>query len=142
MSMPFPLPERLSPSLQPVYSYWQGLRRGGNDIPFWDDVTLSALPERADDLFLIDAFAMPERFRIASAGQTMTALGAIGGRFADELDSRGPLRFLRAQASAAVEGRKPTYFRSEGEDAFARLILPLWGDGRVSMLLGAIGEAA
>ena len=35
----FLLPERLEPDLERVHAYWNGLRRGANDIPFWDDVS-------------------------------------------------------------------------------------------------------
>ena len=140
MSTPFPLPDALSPALQRVFAYWDGLKRGGNAIPFWDDVALSALPDLGDRLFLIDVFAKPERFRFASVGKYVSAGRTLDSSFIDEVESQGPLRFLRAQASVAVEGRAPTYFRHEnkGADAFARLVLPLWGDGRVSMLLGAV----
>ena len=38
------------------------------------------------------------------------------------------------QSSATVEAAEPTYFHG----GFARLLLPLWGGGYVSMLLGTI----
>lgn len=141
MTTPFPLPERLSPTLQQVFSYWDGLKRGGNDVPFWDDVALSALPDLGDRLMLIDVFANPERFRFSAVGRTIAPQEGLGGKFTDEVEMQGPLRFLRAQCSAAAEARKPTFYRQEAgglQEAFARLILPLWGDGRVSMLLGAV----
>ncbi len=47
----------------------------------------------------------------------------------------GRLKFLRAQASATVEARAPTFYRGAG---YARMLLPMWGDGRIGMLLGAL----
>ena len=60
------------------------------------------------------------------------------GRFIDELVLSGPLEFLRSQCSAAVEARAPTFYRHESKPAYARILLPMWGDGRIGMLLGAV----
>jgi hypothetical protein len=133
---PFPLPDTLSPTLQRVYSYWQGLERGENAMPFWDDVKLSALPDLADRLMLLDAFADPERFRVNSLGSAAGAqAGALRGKFIDEVALSGRLQYLRAQASATVEARAPTFYSAGG---FTRLLLPMWGDGRIGMLFGAL----
>jgi hypothetical protein len=43
--------------------------------------------------------------------------------------------------SATVEGRAPTYYRSGDGAGYSRLVLPLWGDGRIGMLLVAYGFA-
>ncbi len=77
MDNPFPLPDKLSPTLQRVFSYWESLERGESNMPFWDDVKLSALPDLADRLLLLDAFADPERFRINTLG---AAVGARASR--------------------------------------------------------------
>ena len=114
---PYPIPGNLGAPLQAVLSYWQGLKRAGNEMPFWDDVKPSALPGPSDRLLLIDAFEKPERFRI---------------------NTIGPLEFLRSQCSAAVEARAPTFYRHESKPAYARILLPMWGDGRIGMLLGAV----
>ena len=63
MNNPYPLPEKISPTLLRVISYWESLKRGNNKMPFWDDVNLSVLPDLTDRLLLIDVFANPERFR-------------------------------------------------------------------------------
>jgi hypothetical protein len=60
---------------------------------------------------------------------------ALSGKFIDEIDLPAPLRFLRAQASATVEVRAPTYYKDAG--GTARLLLPMWGDGSINLLLGA-----
>jgi hypothetical protein len=30
-----------------------------------------------------------------------------------------------------------TYYRNDGAEGYSRLVLPLWGDGRIGMLLAA-----
>jgi hypothetical protein len=65
----------------------------------------------------------------------------LSSKFIDETDLGDKFAFPRAQASATVEARAPTYYRygSRGlSPGFARLLLPLWGDGRISILLGGI----
>ena len=119
-------------------------------MPFWDDVKLSALPDLSSGLMLIDTFERPQRFRFASIGQhILERYGSdLAGSFADEIETRAPLKFLIAQASATVEGGTPTFF-ADGVEAtggrrsgYSRLLLPMWGDGRVGMLLGAIDYVA
>lgn len=135
---PFALPEKLDRDLSRVQSYWEGLRRGGNDMPFWDDVKLPVLQEQTAGVLLIDAFALPERFRFNFLSDAFKGGTELKGSFADERELPHPLEYLRAQCSATVEARKPTYYRQEGPDGYARLLLPMWGDGRISMLLGAV----
>jgi hypothetical protein len=133
---PFPLPAKLDPSLAQVLAYWEGLERADNNMPFWDDVKLSALPDLADRMLLVDAFELPERFRFNTVGKAlMERYGkAVNGKFLDETDPHAPFDMLRAQCSATVEARAPTYY----ENGFSRLLLPMWGDGRIGMLLGVI----
>jgi hypothetical protein len=136
MDNPFPLPDRLSPNLQRVFSYWESLERGENNMPFWDDVKLSALPDLADRLLLINVFTGPERFRVNTLGAASgEQAGALRGKFIDEVALGGRLQYLRAQASATVEARVPTFYRGAG---FSRILLPMWGDGHIGMLLGAL----
>ena len=47
-----------------------------------------------------------------------------------------PLDFFRAQASTLSKAT-PTYYRAKD---YARLVLPLWGEGEISMLLGAVAR--
>lgn len=136
---PFPVSARLSPDLARVQAYWSGLLRGAATMPFWDDARLTDLPDLADRLFLIDVFDRPERFRFAELGKSF-AKAELAGKFLDETDLDAPFEFLRAQAAATVEARAPTLFRREPDGpAAARLVLPMWGDGRISMLLGVVG---
>jgi hypothetical protein len=134
---PFPLTATLERDLSQVRSYWLGLRRAQNDIPFADDLKPAALAAQAGGMLLIDAFEKPERFRFSLLGGDLLLAQekALSGKFIDEVDLPAPLCFLRAQASATVEARAPTYYR---DTATARLLLPMWGDGRVSLLLGAV----
>ena len=133
---PFALPTRLSPDLGRVRDYWNGLKRGENQVPFWDDVKPSALPGFEGRLMLVDVFERPQRFRLNSVGNEIRDYyGAdIVGKFVDEIEAKGPLEYFVAQASATAEAAEPTYYH----DGFARLLLPMWGGGHVAMLLGTV----
>jgi hypothetical protein len=134
---PFALPAALEPDLQRVYAFWDGLKRGQASVPFWDDLDLGALGTLSGKALLLDVFEKPLRFRFSSVGKDIAhKIGRpIGDKFADEVEPKGPLAYFSAQCSATVESAGPTYYTGEG---FARLVLPLWGDGRIGMLLGAI----
>ena len=135
---PFALPARLSSDLGRVRDYWSSLKRGENAVPFSDDVKLSELPGFEGRLLLADVFEKPQRFRLNIIGDNIRDwVGAdMAGKFTDEFEAKGPLMFFAAQASVTVEAAAPTYYH----DDFARLLLPLWGGGYVSMLLGAIAR--
>lgn len=132
---PFVLPARLPLELSRVLEYWDSLKRGENKVPFGDDVKLSGLPGIEGTLVLVEVFEKPQRFRLNIVGNNICEwYGAdMVGKFVDELETKGPLAYFTAQASATVEAAEPTYFHG----GFARLLLPLWGGGYVSMLLGA-----
>lgn len=134
---PFELPESLPSAFSEVLFYWRELRRGQAMIPYSDDIRLSALPGRENDLVLLDALANPRRFRFGIVGTNITkAYGKnIAGLFLDELEPSQPIELIHSQASAATELRAPTYFAGKEH---ARLLLPTWGDGHVSALLGII----
>lgn len=137
--IPFALPATLESGLARVHAYWEDLKRGENNMPFWDDINLSSLPDLSGALMLIDVFSRPERFRFNTVGAQVATHHSepVTGKFADDLELQRPFRFLRAQCSATAEARAPTFYRDNG-DGSSRLLLPAWGDGRVSMLLGAI----
>lgn len=136
MTKPFDAAD-LDPKLAAVESYWRSLIRGANNMPFWDDFVPSALRDLAGETLLLDVFAKPTRFRFDSIVGTEIERRygqAVRDRFTDEIEPRGPFEFLNAQASAALEGAEPTLYRTQ---AYSRLVLPMWGDGRISMLLCA-----
>jgi hypothetical protein len=137
MPVPFPLPDKLGAGLAGVLVYWEGLKRAGNEMPFWDDVKPSALGDRADTVVLIDVFDKPERFRFNSVGKTLAQRYGepLTSKFLEEISLRDPFDYLLAQCSATVEARAPTYYEGGG---VARLLLPMWGDGHIGMLMGAI----
>jgi hypothetical protein len=141
-NIPYELPEQLCPSLRHAFSYWENLKRGENEMPFWDDMKLPALPDLVGRLMLIDVFANPERFRFSIVGAELShwSKESVAGKFVDEIQPRTPFDYLLSQCSATVEGRRPTFLHHRASEvgAFSRLLLPMWGDGRIGMLLGAV----
>lgn len=140
-SHPFRVPRSLDPDLARIRAYWRGLLRGAAEMPFADDLDMNALADLREQLMVIEVFAEPERFRFDIVGKGIGAPEAVG-RFADEIEPKTPFEFLRAQASVTLEAGRPTLFkRDEGADGargYARLLLPLWGDGHISLVLGAV----
>jgi hypothetical protein len=136
----FPLPDRLEPDLESVRAYWDGLKRGENNIPFWDDVKLSTQAPLEDHVVMIEAFENPLRFRFDLVGEEVTRRygTTIAGKFTDEVHLHPPFDELTDQCRATVERRAPTYFRHTTDGAsYSRLILPLWGNGHIEMLIAA-----
>ncbi len=148
----YSLPDELDPDLSRVLAYWNGLKRGANDVPFWDDVKFSLQSRLGREAMLIDVFEDPLRFRFASAGVDVSSWygTTIDGRFLDEIDPHVPFEELALQCKAAVEGHAPTYYcktavtpaDANPPSGYARLLLPLWGNGRIEMLLGAVVPVA
>jgi len=143
----FRLPDKLEPDLERVLGYWNGLKRGGNKIPFWDDVKISMKTRLAREVFLMEAFENPPRCRFDLVGDDVTQRYGtpVNGKFADEIEQRTPLDELTTQCWRTIERREPTYFRHGASPGaaggYSRLVLPLWGNGRIEMLLGAIAMA-
>jgi hypothetical protein len=146
---PFSLPEKLEPGLARVRVYWEGLKRGAADIPFGDDLNITAMPDMAGRLMLIEVFDKPVRFRLGMLGEQIEGRKCDDavGKFLDEIEVHAPLQYLNSQASATIESRAPTHYRHGGgrhrkhsspPDGYARILLPLWGNGRIGMLLGAV----
>jgi hypothetical protein len=140
---PYLLPDAIESELRIVREYWASLKRAGNEMPFWDDVKISALPDLSNQLMLIDVFEGPMRFRFSHVGDDIE--GKYGNElrtvFADEIQIRTPLDYLHSQCSATVEGSRPTYYRHAIRNAdtrvwYSRLLLPMWGEGHIGMLLG------
>lgn len=141
VTSPFPLPAEMRPDLARVLAYWRGLLRGEATMPFWDDLRLSDLGDIADRAIAIEVFDKPQRFRLDVVGGDVErrAGGRLAGQFPDRIERpQAPLDYLLAQASATVEAATPTHYENAGEPGYARLVLPMWGDGRTGMLLAAI----
>lgn len=137
---PFAVPATLPQPFDYVRSYWEGLRRAGNEMPFWDDVNFSALPDLSDRLMLIDAFDSPQRFRLNTLGAKIQSQYGTNptGKFIDEIEPKAPFEFLTAQASATIEATRPTFLELNSSGRYGRMLLPMWGNGRIEMLLGAV----
>jgi hypothetical protein len=142
---PYPVPEDLDPTLKQFRTYWDSLKRGNSDIPFADDLKLGAIPELSGLLLLVTVFEKPLRFRVESAGREVISAygGELVGHFADEILSRPPLDYFLSQCSATIAARKPTYYGRAPSGAagrgYRRLLLPLWADGHIGALVGAVG---
>ncbi len=139
-TIPFAMPKEIEPGLAALYAQWRGLKRGQAEMPFADDIKPSSLVH-PDLAMLVDAFARPARFRFAIVGGGVRAIfGAdLAGLFADEIAIGPPLDYFLAQCSATVEARAATYYRG---GTYARILLPLWGEGHIQMLLGGVAGPA
>jgi hypothetical protein len=139
-SNPFPVPKTVKPEPRRALNYWRDLKRGEDDIPFADDVSLADLGN--PQTFLIKVFASPLRFRFEAADDGLrVANGVPLGRFIDEIPARGVLSFLLTQCCATVEAGEPSFCHfgaTDSEREFSRLLLPAWGDGHVDLLLAAV----
>lgn len=145
---PYSVPDKIEPNLTRVLAYWESLKRSTNDMPFWDDVNLSMLPDLSDKLMLIDVFKEPLRLRFNVVGRELTDRYGedVHGRFADKIEIRSPFQYLLSQCSAVIEGGVPTYYQHVSEETanrhtsgkYSRILLPMWGDGHIGMLLGAV----
>jgi hypothetical protein len=136
---PFPLPDRLDAKLQPVVSLWKSLRRGENGMPFSDDLGVSALSNLPGNPFLLSVTASPERYRFEFLSESLRRK-AVLERFVDEMPTNVNFGYLRAQSSATIEAAEPTLFHLTDSSGyrFSRVLLPLWGNGQVNLLLGAL----
>lgn len=144
---PFALPQRLEHDLAQVLAYWEGLKRGEAGIPFWDDVNLSALPTLSKRLMLVDVFDKPLRFRLGTVGAELAERhhADLPNKFVDEIEPNYPLQYLNSQCSATVEKCAPSYYRhgsakshARSAENYSRLLMPMWGNGYIGMLLGAL----
>jgi len=137
------LPDTLEPDLAKVLDYWKDLIRGENPMPFSDDIDLSRLPDLSSRLMLLTAFENPDRFRFETTGETIVdGYGEpLAGKFSDEVRQVAPLEELTEQCRMTVAQRSPTYFRSSSS-LYARILLPTWGDGHVTLLLAAIADTS
>jgi hypothetical protein len=146
--VPYSLPRNIEPKLQRVLAYWKGLKRAGNSMPFWDDVNLSSIPDLTDSLMLIGVYEDPIRFRFRIVGKKIADRygAATSPKFLDELDVKSPFEYLLSQCSATIEKSLPTFYqhlpskseKSHGAKSYSRVLLPLWGNGHIGMLLGAV----
>jgi hypothetical protein len=140
---PFAIQAPHSDRLGAVHDYWRSLLRGGAEVPFADDVDVTRLEALCPDVLLIGVFEKPRRFRIDLARTPHAPQIEIDlvGRFLDEIDPPATLALLRAQADAAAETLAAAVYEhrpKSGHPCYGRLVLPAWGEGRVSLLLVAL----
>ena len=140
---PFPLPDRVDAKLQPIVALWESLKRGESGMPFGDDLGVSALSGLPGNPFLLGVLPANQRCRFEFLSDGLRR-GVTTGTFIDEMSPNANFGYLRAQSSATIEAAEPTLLRLtrlSGDDC-SRVLLPLWGNGQVSMLLGAIDHCA
>ena len=140
---PFPIEGPLSPSLDRALDYWRNLLRGGATVPFADDVDMGRVQELCGEVFVLGVFQKPERFRLelARTPHAPAVERELQDRFIDDVDLPTPLEFLRSQAAATTESMAPTFYEHRpraAERGYGRLLLPFWGGGQVSLVLGAV----
>jgi hypothetical protein len=97
---------------------------------------------------LVEVFERPQRFRFGCVQQELLKGGgdcSVTGSFADEIEVCRPFEFFLGQASVTVEASSPTFYRhgatgakEDGGQGYARLLLPMWGGGRIDMLIGVV----
>lgn len=140
---PYLLPETLPPRLTRALAYWRGLLRKAAPMPFWDDLTPADMGDLQRDSFTLEVFDKPERFRFGLVGEALEKDGVreVEGLFLGEGAISGPFGFLLSQASATVESGKPTLHRDAGPAPYARLLMPMWGEGRIGLLLGVVDRS-
>jgi hypothetical protein len=140
MDQPFTVPDFVGAQFAVLRGYWNSLRRGNADMPFADDFSLAALGKMSANCTLLHVFQNPQRFRFDLAGAHVAqAYGTeLENRFVDEVSPRAPLDCLAAQCATTVESAAPTLYnhpRTAASADYRRLMLPLWGDGRVNTIL-------
>lgn len=137
---PYSASSDLPPRLDRAHAYWRSLIRKAAPMPFWDDLTLPDMGDIAGDSFTLEVFDKPERFRFALVGEGLEAsgVGELEGAFLGEGPLSSPFEFLLSQASATVEAGQPTLHRGADPKRYDRLLLPMWGEGRIGLLLGVV----
>jgi hypothetical protein len=134
---PFAVDGPLAPPLARLLTYWEGLRRGQAEIPFWDDLSEVKIEASGAETFILDVFSRPERFRVNDLEIAAADRERLLGLFLDDVDLPEVFALLRAQASATAELMRPTLHRVGG---LQRLLLPAWGEGEVRMLVGGLAK--
>ncbi len=136
---PFAVDGPLAPPLARLLAYWEGLKRGQAEIPFWDDLSEVKIEASGAETFILDVFSQPERFRFNDLEVAPPAVerDQLLGLFLDDVVLPEVFALLRAQASAATELMRPTLYSAGG---LQRLLLPAWGEGQVRMLVGGLAR--
>lgn len=140
---PYSVPRALPPKLDRARAYWRSLIRRAAPMPFWDDLSFADMGNLSDHAFTLEVFDKPERFRFALVGEGLEASGVrdLDGAFLGEGPLATPFELLLSQASATVEAGRPTLYKNSGPTPYGRLLLPMWGDGRIGLLLGVLDRS-
>ena len=144
-SVPFALPHVINPGLETLRRYWVALRREQNVLPFADDLNVDQLSQFASRLMVLEVRERPQRFRVDIVGTEIEKRFGedLADRFIDEVPEHSPLEYLDSQCCAVMQSQTPTWFAWQSANCgYERLLLPLWGNGYVSTILGAYAWSA
>ena len=131
----YSIPACFEAELVSIYESWRAIRRGDNDVPFSDDVNLPSRGSGADDAVLIDVFENPLRFRLACWAVDDGSLQSGEENSSTNSNPRDfSITSKRSAPQQSVRGRLPIFDRARRRPIIA---LPLWGNGRIEMLLVA-----
>jgi len=123
--VPFSVPSKLEAELARVRAYWEGLKRGGAGMPFWDDVNLAALPGLSGRLMLLDVFDKPLRFRFGIVGEELKAryradVSPAGSRMSSKSVIHSSTSILKPLPRSRVVPRHITATRRPSAASLAR----------------------
>ena len=123
--VPFSVPSKLEADLARVRAYWEGLKRGGAGMPFWDDVNLAALPGLSGRLMLLDVFDKPLRFRFGIVGEELKAryradVSPAGSRMSSKSVIHSSTSILKPLPRSRVVPRHITATRRPSAASLAR----------------------
>jgi hypothetical protein len=99
----------LERDLARVHIFWDELKRHEAEMPFWDDVKMSALPDLAGRLMMVEATDRPVRFRIAFGLVGADIKAALWARPVGQIPRRDRRRRAAAILGVAMQrhGGKP-----------------------------------
>lgn len=140
----FTLPEGTAPKIEALYAYWRSIHPAGGGLPGRQHFDPIDIPELLPNLWMIDVFRAPLRFRFRLIGTEIVKFSGrdVTGLWLDEFfENYRESEAFRFHRRVAESGR-PAYrrggllFDPAGSRLDAeRLYLPLAQDGRTVDIL-------
>jgi hypothetical protein len=104
-SVPYSVPSKLEADLARVRAYWDGLKRGEAGMPFWDDVDLTALPDLAGRLMLMEVFDKPLAFGLGPWARNLRRTIALTSQANSQTRSRSVVPSITSTLNALPRSR-------------------------------------